>query len=514
MSRRIWPPIFLVIVVLSIQMAAIERPYLGHFSSYQLVMASMARNMVREDFTDLLLPKVDMLLNGKKALHLNQYPFPSVLAALGVRNFGGSFEFWGRVQAIFLNLLSALFLALIALRLFDKRTGLTAFFIYLLSPFTLIYGQCFMSEPLSFFCFLGAVYFSLGKRDAEGVAFLSLIFPAFLFSIALTGRIHFIILLPLFMARIFFCRNSHKILKVGLFTFIALAMPVIWCIATWFISADSDHVVTNVFLQFTGRKIADQNYLTHLDYYRHLLDVFSLTMLTPLLFPFSVIGFGLMSKRSEGFWMTAGGLLLSLSIIVLAPQKVMAHDFYLYTTFPFLVLLTAFGLAQVLNFSPSLNTRRAVFFLFLVYFAVSSRYFLHPLFTPAPGELRMFQVAQSIREKTKPEDSLIVAAENAPVFAYYVDRPTFLMGLGQLGKELPYYLKNQSATQSLQEVLNNPIGWFQLLKEQGAAYFVIPDKREAVRIEALVDFLDKNYLRVSSAQDDFYLFSLKSPLKD
>ncbi len=156
MSRRIWPPIFLVIVVLSIQMAAIERPYLGHFSSYQLVMASMARNMVREDFTDLLLPKVDMLLNGKKALHLNQYPFPSVLAALGVRNFGGSFEFWGRVQAIFLNLLSALFLALIALRLFDKRTGLTAFFIYLLSPFTLIYGQCFMSEPLSFFCFLGA----------------------------------------------------------------------------------------------------------------------------------------------------------------------------------------------------------------------------------------------------------------------------------------------------------------------------------------------------------------------
>ena len=127
---------------LGVQMVAIQRPYIGHYASYQAtVMASISRNMIRENFSQLLLPKTDIIIGGERSLHLNQYPFPSLFAALGSRFLGGSLEFWGRFQAIFFNLLCVLLMGLIGRRLFDPRVGWSAAGIFALSPLSLIYGQ-------------------------------------------------------------------------------------------------------------------------------------------------------------------------------------------------------------------------------------------------------------------------------------------------------------------------------------------------------------------------------------
>jgi len=151
-------PILIAVVtllyVLVIQGVGIQRPFMGHYASYQgTVMASMARNMVRENFSNIFLPKTDVILQGQKSLHLNQYPFPSLLVAGAVKFVGGSYEFWGRFQAILFNLFSILLPFFIAQRLFGRAAALTSAIIFALSPLTVVYGQSFMSEPSSLFFF-------------------------------------------------------------------------------------------------------------------------------------------------------------------------------------------------------------------------------------------------------------------------------------------------------------------------------------------------------------------------
>ena len=57
----------LVLLILSVQLPGINRPLGGHFASYQSsVMASISRNMLRENFQDILVPKIDFLIGGDR----------------------------------------------------------------------------------------------------------------------------------------------------------------------------------------------------------------------------------------------------------------------------------------------------------------------------------------------------------------------------------------------------------------------------------------------------------------
>src|SRR3989338_10434348 len=78
----------------------VNKPLLGHFSSYQTVLAMIARNFIGHHFSNLLLPESSLLINGKHALHMIYYPFPSLLAALGAKFIGGGIDLWGRLQAV------------------------------------------------------------------------------------------------------------------------------------------------------------------------------------------------------------------------------------------------------------------------------------------------------------------------------------------------------------------------------------------------------------------------------
>ncbi len=511
---------FLAALVLGVQMSAIERPFSGHFSSYQLVMASMARNMLRENFKEPFLPKTDLLVSGKRSLHLNQYPFPSVAAAVGLRLFGGSMEFWGRFQAILSNLLSAILLGFITRRLFDDTIAWTAVAVYALSPYTLIYGQGFFSEPMALFFLLLSLHMILRTNDKQ-LPLASVLLSALCFSVAVTGRIHLVLFYPVWIFCVFLKHDKQKILRSLLFTFFAAAMPVLWYAHTFFSSIHADNVLTNVFLQVGMRKIGDQNYLASHELYQRIFYIFFQIMVTPLLFPFLLVGLvSVFKRRRAAVGIVIGSLIAGSLVAVISPQKVMAHDFYLYGIFPFICMLTACGIVFVSDRFPLLNRGFIWAILFFFYFIFSFCYFAHPIFKGSPEDWNIREVSRFVQSHTNPEDRIIVAGNNPAPMLYYSDRPAWTLQFNQIGKELAPYLKNPRFRQvDLKKVeeeeraMKNPVAWLEYLMKQGAGFLLVHDRRELEKFPDFLSYLEEHATRISGPTDDFYCFKLSAPAR-
>lgn len=502
--------LFLLAATLGTQLIAIQRPYAGHFASYQAtVMASMSRNFLRENFSDLLHPKTDvMLLEGKRSLHLNQYPFPALLTALGIKIFGGTFEFWGRFQAILVNSLTALLLSLLAARWFGTRAGWITAAVYSLSPFTLIYGQAFISEPLSLFFLVLALYLLTSEPGAGGGR---LALSAFSLSLSVTGRIHFALFYPLFF--LFLLSQRRDFPKMASYVLLSIALPFAWYAYTFYVSLYTEGVHTNIFLQadfFKGGTID----LLKGDYWGRVLDIFAQRMLTPLLFPFLLIGLFAIPKKGHAFWILWGGLLLGCSLVILAPPKIMKHDFYLYGLFPFAALVTALGINRVLESSVFLHKKVVLSCLLFLYFAVSARYFINPIFKATAKDKKAVRVAEIVRAATQREDLIVVASKEPPLLIYYADRPAWNMDLNQVGRPVVGYLKSrfrkvdQAEQARFEKAAMDPVTWLEYYRSKGARYLVSLDREDLESIPNLLQHLRQNDEPVLPDEHDFYFFRL------
>lgn len=510
--------IFLILfLVLGVQLVRINRPFLGHYASYQgTVMASIARNMLRENFSEILLPKTDAIIGGKRSLHLNQYPFPSLVAALGVKLFGGTFEFWGRFQGVLFNLLSAFCLMLITRKLFQRRLGLISAAIFLLSPYTLTYGQAFMSESMSLFFLLLSFYLLL-QTPARGRTLFYLVSSGLSFSLAVTGRIHFIIFLPVCLFQVLNISGAHrrKILNLVIFLFFCAVISVAWYAHTYFVSLHASNVHTNIFLQLTEPGSKSRSLLINPDYYRRIFDQVSQLWLTPLLFPFFFLGLILLRKEKKEFQLITRFIVFGFSIVLLAPEKVMDHDFYLYGVFPFVVITTAYGLAVVLGIFPFAKTWRMGMFAVLFYFGVSSRFFYHPIFKYPESQNNVVRAAQMIQAQTASDDRLIIAGNDLGAASYYLDRAAWPLQCDLVGKKLSFYRKNArfagtnlGEVLELEEAMKSSVAWLEHLKKQGADYLVALDKKEVDQCQNLIPYLKQHDQDLSTDKDDFYLFKI------
>lgn len=506
--------VILGFLVLIVQLSAIGRPYLGHFSSYQTVMMSISKNMLTENFSELLLPKTDLLISGKKSLHLTQYPFPSLFAALAMKFVGGTWEFWGRFQAILFNLISILVLGLIARNLFrDGRMAWLSTIIYALSPFTLIYGQTFMSESMGVCFLLLSLYLVL--RGKEGwLPFWQFILSALCLSISLIERIHYLFFFPVILYILFFVRKQN-LFQLAFYIFITLFLPVAWYVFTYFAGLNADNVLTTIFLQFGFWKTADNSFLTQLDYYRRIFDIFSQSMLTPLFFPFLALGVLFIPKFTREFWVITLGISCGSLILFLSPQKIMEQDFYLNGLFPFVVLLTACGLKPLFEACPVLLSKKCIAFVVALYFLVSARYFLHPIFKYPLEEERIIPIASFVQSVSVPGDRLIVAGYSTADMIYYGDRPAWSLELSQLGQGMPLFASHprftklsQKKIDELVQAAKDPVTWFEYYRNAGAEYFLAHHKKDLETYPELIAYLQKNHKQLSSDSDDFYFFKI------
>jgi len=497
-------------------MVAISRPFVGHYATYQgTVMASMARNMVREDFSELLLPKTDTLIGGERSLHLNQYPFPSVLAGLGFRFFGGSLEFWGRFQAIVFNAGSIILLGVLASLLFNPLTGWLSAVIFALSPYTLIYGQSFMSEACSLFFLLLSLCLITGRKGSPPSLFLILL-SGISFSVAVTGRLHWILFLPLFGWTLIQDTHEHKLRNMIIFLIFSILMPITWYAHTYFAALNASNVHTNLFMQLAAEKPSGIHFLTDLQFYRKVFGIVSGTMLTPLLFPFLILGIVLADKKKASYWIVLSGVSVALVLLVLAPEKIMKHDFYLYGSFPFLVMFTAGGLIPVLNAVPVLRSVRFLGFALLLYLAVSARYFFNPIFKYPASEAKRVEVAEFVRRSTTPQDRIIAVGEGTGILIYYADRAAWPLVPSLIGKELAPYRKVRGLTgvdfselERLEQVRKHAVSWFEYLRESGASFLVAADKGELNATPELVGHLESRYTNIAGEDADFYFYDIR-----
>lgn len=514
MNRRAWIPAFFILGgVLLLQGAFASRPLAGHFGSYQQVMGGMSNNFLRENFSDLLHPKTDLLVGKERGLHLNQYPFPSLLAAGLAFSGWGSVDLWGRLVSISFNLLSILLIGLLAAKLSHPKTGWTAAFLFAFSPYGLVNGQMFFSEPMALTCLLGA-FLLLWQERSAGI--LTALFSGFLFSMAVTGRIHLIVFLPLLWIPFLKQGVIRSIPMIGIVSLAGLALPAAWYGYTYFASLSSEHVLTNLFFQLEARKTADPSYLTQPGFYLKLFETLSPRMLTPLVFPFLFLGFkkwpGVSDQRRI---FLAAGLALGSAIIFLSPQKVMAHDFYLIGLFPFICLCAASGLTVFFDKRPKFLKPPFILLAAFLNIALAVPFAAGPLYKIPPDAYSDKKIAAVIKSRTPPEARLVIAGENLATLLYYSARPAWTMEFQSLGKPLPYYLHSsrftaRSDVQIAEEenAMKSAVTWLEYYRNLGASFFVCASKAAADRHTDLMTHLRTRYREISHNDESFYLFDL------
>lgn len=502
----------LALLVLSVQLPGIKRPFSGHFASYQCVMAAMGRNMVQENFKEILIPKVDLLIDGGRGWHLNQYPFPSLAAAVAVKFSAGSFEFWGRFQAIASNLLSILLCGLIGARLGGRALGWASALLYGLSPFSLVYGQTFMSEAMALAGLLAAFYFYIFSWEKGRWHYGWLTLSALALSFAITGRIHYILLGPLFAAGLFRRPNPWK--AALLFGCVSLLMPLLWYGFTYTASIHSTHVMTNIFIQKAERPMEAILYYLSPGFLYRMGDVLGQRLMTPLIWPLFFAGIWILRTAKSRFFFLLGGLAANLLLIFLLPQKVTAHDFYLASLPPFLAWIAAGACARALEQWPVLR-RTPVILLFVgLYFLTSLRYAWGPVFKPQDDIGRVLSAAQFVQAKTQPEDKIIIFSRAPALLGYYANRPHWTMESGGLGGKLVYYLRDTGfsqrdakAVEEEEAAMKDYASWLEYYHGKGARYFAAPAE-ELDRAAELKAHLDQTASRLSLAGASFYLYKL------
>ena len=514
-KKRIFPAAFLVILVLGVQLPGIARPFGGHFASYQSsVMAAISRNIVHENFSDLLIPKMDLMVSGERAWHLNQYPFPSLAVAVLKKMSGGSYEMLGRLQAVLCNLISILLCGLIAARLLGSRQGWAAAYLYGLSPFSLIYGQAFMSEAMALCGLLAAYYFYLRSVETSTWNYPRLILAGVLLSTALTGRIHLALVGPFFAMDIL--RRRRSFFAAFLFGLAALLLPLLWYGYTYFASIDSTHVITNIFIQKAARPANAISQYWSMEFIGHLLWVVGARVMTPAAWPLFFAGCWAIRKKFFALWVLISSLGLQLLMCVLLPQKVTAHEFYLIGLTPFLAMGCAAGIISLGERFHFLNLRlfRVVFV--AGYFLMSLRLSAGPVFSQQKDIQEVLAAAQYTQTHTLPTDKIVIFGDGPAVAAYYVNRPCRTMELSALGGELSYYLKDTRFTkadpmeiQREELAMRDFVTWLDYLRQVGIQYFLAPNRDELDSQKKLLEYLKATAVEVNPRDAGFYLFQLK-----
>lgn len=505
--------IVLSLMVKSIHLAA---PFLGHFGGYQSSMAMMAENMRAEHFRQLLYPKVFWISGGGPALEMIYYPWAALAAALGQAVFSGSMEFWGRFQAIFFSSASAIPLFLIAKRLGEKtEVAFASVLLFLFSPMMLVYGRTFINEAFSLFFLLA----SAAALMSGAQSWRRILFSAGLYAIALVGRFHLIVFLPLFLGMI--------TLQIGLvrswtrcifFAAVALSLTVLWLFHCYGVSQISPRVHSNVFVQMATGKGFPNPLLLSPDFYLKIFDVIVNRALTPL--GFILLLPGLFAFWKKGDWILLGWTGLTLSLILLLPQKVYDHGFYLLPLVPAGALLAAkalMGLASIMNQSGNIRfPKMLALVLILVWAGMVMRFYVPAAFFIPQNARNVPQVGEWVQQHTQPGDKVIAAFGSSPALLYYCRRNGWEFFMKEENREVNPYLKLKIYPQTTDDEIekrvedySSPVSWLERLRGEGAQYFVASDKNEFLSNPRFADYMKRNYPLLSDSNESFVCFDLQ-----
>ncbi len=492
------------------------KPYLGNFCSYQTISASMARFFVREGFSDLLSPKLDILVNGAPGLHLHYYPVASLLAAVGSFLLGGPFEIWGRLQAVFFSLATVAVIYGIGRRVRGDAFGLIAAAVYAFSPISVIYGQSFMNEAGGVFLLVLALYAFLRAREAAAPGLGWTALGVLSAGMALVTRLNgFYLFLPLF-ALWCFGPQGWDIKRVRSWFVLCVLiglLPLAWYGYTYWTALENPHVFNCMFPQL-GRQVSAAGW--SLKFFSVTARTIATLDFTPLGLVLLLTGFFLSERKFLWIAVWFFGVLTSFFLM---PQKIIDHNFYTLHLVPpasFFIALTVESLEDrfLKTLKPGLHD--VVWIILLSALLMCSvRYFYNPVARSVlPENKEVLQAAEAVRRLVPAGEKIIAARGSANCLLYYSDRRGWSFDVLP-SREVPYSLVFQSRhmpqeqIQEISEAFVDPVQWLEFLRRKGAGYFAAAGPLELEKNRALKEYLRSRYKLISDPGDPFQIFDMK-----
>lgn len=500
----------------AVRCLGLYQPYLGNFHSYQLISASMTRFFVREHFSDLLNPKLDILVNGAPGLHLHYYPVASLVAALPIAVFGGPPELWGRLQAILFSLATVLLIYALGARMRDRTFGLLACAVYAFSPISVIYGQSFMNEAAGVFLVVLALYAFVRARNGGGAGWIFCGIAAA--GLTLITRLNgFYLFLPL-LAIWAYGQDGWKGKKIGTWFLLCLGigiLPLVWYGYTWFAAQQDPHVYNCMFPQL-GRQAPKAGW--NPDFLGVLAKTIATLDFTPFGLALLVIGLvvGLPGRQNRWLYVWFFSVLFTFFLI---PQKIKDHNFYTLHLVPPAAFFIAGAVQWAWSKGPAQwkpAARQALACIaILLALAWSARYFHNPVAKSVLEENRGVREAAIETQSLVPQGALIVASRgSANCLLYYSDRKGWDFDLIP-PKEVPYQVMFRWRFLSPEEVEKrsaaflDPKQWLEFLRSEGAEYFIIATPQELERNTDFRDYLLSRYTQITPPGDPCMIFDLR-----
>ncbi len=420
----------LVLIVLfstGLRLGTLRRPLVGNFATKNVVYAMTARNWVLGK-TSLWYPTLDMMRDGRRSLHMMEFPLSVYAAGAAWNRFGGSLDVWGRVASIVSMAAATGILFLFVRRRHGATAALASAAVLAFAPLGILYGCAFILQP-SLVLFSVAAFWGMDRWMCSGRAAWWAITLLATAAMILTKVYAGVLLLPLGWTALFEfhpCAARRRVLGL-LGLGLAILPPALWYSHAYRTAAPENPEAARVFysVRHGGKEhLPPHPILRNADYYRRILDDLSGIVLTPIGFTLAVLAVFHPSIRRYAPWLAACGVLL-----ILLPRKFYEMDYYYMIGLPLGAVLAGLGWRTV---DQALRRHAAarlpgMVFVFAVFLVLSLRYAAKPTYAIPEEDRAVVEAGAAAQRLSRPEEPILTRHGSGCALLYYCDRPGWIL---------------------------------------------------------------------------------------
>ena len=418
----------LVLFTVAYRSLGVTRPLVGNFSTKSVIYAMIARNWA-EGRAGLFYPTMDVLVGGKRSLHMLEFSVSAQLTGALWRWFGGSLDVWGRATSIAFLAASVLLLVAMVRRRHGDVAALGAGTMLALSPISVVYGQTFMLDASIVF-FTVAVFYC-ADRWLLFHRTLWLVPLTLSFALLLLTKVYLVVVLLPMAAMVFWPARfgpaesdpqpplPRRFWVAVVPVVVAIIPVVLWCLHAIRTaapgSADAEHIYSCLQGNATSYRPPDPLLFTG-DFYRQALDDLTTVILTPIGFALFLAGF---LNRN---WFRYLPWLVAMVVLVTAlPRKFHEMNYYYMAVLPPLCIMVGLGWQTI---KEGLRPGRvAVGALLLAGLLFSARFAAGPAYGTPAEDRAVVAAGQAIQQLTEPEEPVATMHGTSITLLYYCNRP-------------------------------------------------------------------------------------------
>lgn len=484
----------IILVGIGIRFYNIDMPIFEANISSAMTRAIQTRNLYRH--WDILNPQLDFM--PQPYYYYLEFPFYNFLVALLYLIRGGVYEYLGRAVSILAFAGSSVVLFNIAKRYFNLLVARFTVFCFVLSPLNIINSRTFQPDATALFLSLLGLWFIIRWLDSNRISYywLSVICTMIAFLTRIT-MMYYVLLIILAMV---YEKRGTSIIKEWhgyIFCLVTILPSIGWY--AFALQYQQSNDLNDVVSWFS---IADK-----FSYYRlkHILERWIL-ILTPLGFAPFFLGLLIKIENTKRetkylFYSWFASILIYNSLIQFGAAD--PNNYMVISTFTSLAVARSMPVFLKSNLFMINKFSLCLLFMVLVVliFGYSNSSYVIPRSTKYYVES-----AKAIKRFSKPED-LIIGGKHAGALLYYSDRKGWgnIYDASLRKKTIDYWAKQAN----IHSYTNDPISYLEILRSNGANYFIEPDLLNInTQKRKVIDYCMDNFEVVDIQPEKYIIFNL------